>query len=276
MNRFVILNGEVVDKEEINLSFFFWKEKTVVSQKMWFGFGGIPFFAENIDLLVQQIEILKLPCPELLNDKRELFRITKRMLNKNKFYRSGYVWVQIFWEDDQLNTLISSEAFKTFDFPLKEKGILVNFSELKKFSENNFYRFSFFNETFWKVAGSQNRGTIYQNSIILNENNSVCEIISSNLFFISKETLITPSVKTGCFEDILRPVVIETAKKTGLKIIESGEITKEQVFGMDEIFTVSEAEGMLWVLGVENKRYIRNKSIQIHEKLNDYLKEEAS
>lgn len=275
MNKFVIVNGEVVKKNEVNLSHLFWEDHEVFSRKMWFGFGGIPLFSENVDLLIKEIEILKLPCPALLKNKRELFRITKRMLNKNKFYRSGYVHFKFLWKKENLNSLISSEPFETFDFPLSEKVILVNYSEYKKFSQNPFTAFSFFNESFWRLIKAQNSNSIFQNSIISNENQAVCEAISENLFFISGKTLVTPSLKTGCFEDILRSAILEIAKKTGLKVKESSHISKKDILKMDEIFTLSESTGMHWILGVENKRYIRNISVKIHEQLNEYLKEKA-
>jgi branched-subunit amino acid aminotransferase/4-amino-4-deoxychorismate lyase len=275
MSRFVVFNGEVIEKEETNLSFLFWEEKIVVSQKFWFGFGGIPLFNENIGLLLQQIEILKLPGSELLKNKNELYRITKRMLNKNKFYRSGYVHFQVFWQENKLNTLITSESSDKFDFPISARGILVNFSEIKKLSKNGYYQYPFYNETFWKVVSAQNRGTYFQNSFILNENQSVCEAIFANLFLINGETLYTPSLQTGCFDDTLRKIIIEIARDLGFTISEAEDLKKEHVFSADELFIAGEALGIQWILGVENKRFVHKHSEEINLKLNEYLKEKV-
>jgi branched-subunit amino acid aminotransferase/4-amino-4-deoxychorismate lyase len=275
MNRFVVFNGEVVEKDKINLSFLFWEEKIVISQKFWFGFGGIPLFNENTGLLLQQIEILKLPCPELLKNKNELFRVTKRMLNKNKFYRSGYLHFHVFWQENKLNTLITSEPSEKFEFPLTARGILVNFSEIVKFSKNEYYQYPFYNETFWKVVSAQNRNTYFQNSLILNENQSVCEAILANLFLINGETLFTPSLQTGCFDDTLREIIIEIARDLGFTISEADDIKKENVFGADELFIAGEVLGIQWILGVENKRFVHKNSEEIHQKLNSFLKEKA-
>jgi len=272
MNRFVILNGEVVERNEPNLSFLFWEEKVVISQKFWFGHGGIPLFNENINLLIQQVEILKLPCPALLNDKNELFRIVKRMLNKNKFYRSGYVHFYIFWQESKLNTLILSESSENFDFPLTARGILVNFSDIVKFSRNEYYRYSFYNEMFWKVVTAQNRGSYFQNSLILNENKSVCEAIFANLYAITGKTFFTPSLTTGSYEDVLREIIIDIARDMGFVISETEDLKKEDIFDADEVFIAGEATGVKWILGVENKRFVHKYSEGIHHKLNSYLK----
>lgn len=275
MNIFVVFNGEVVERSGLNLSFLFWEEKIVVSQKCWFGYGGIPLFNENIDLLLQQIEILKLPCPALLNDKNELFRVTKRMLNKNKFYRSGYVHFYIFWQENKLHTLILSELSEKFDFQLTAKGILVNFSDIIKFSSNGYYRHSFYNETLWKAASAQNRGTYFQNSLILNENQSICEAIFANFYSINGGTFFTPSLETGSYEDILREIIINIARDMGFAISETENLKKEDVFASDELFIAGEATEISWILGVENKRFVHKYSEEIHRKLNDYLKEKA-
>ena len=272
MNKFAVYNGEVFERNELNLSFLFWEEKIVVSQKCWFGHGGIPLFNENISLLIQQIEILKLPCPALLDDKSELFRITKRMLNKNKFYRSGYVHFYIFWHENKLNSLILSESSDKFDFPLTARGILVNFSDTVKFSPNEYSRYAFYNETFWKVAAARNHGTYFQNSLILNENKSVCEAIFANLYTIIGETVYTPALSTGSYEDIIREIIIDLARDMGFTISETENLKKEDVFSADELFIAGEATGIKWILGVENKRFVHKHSEEIHQKLNGYLK----
>lgn len=273
MNRFAVFNGEVVERNELNLSFLFWEENIVVSQKCWFGYGGIPLFNENINLLVQQIEILKLPCPALLNDRNELFRIIKRMLNKNKFYRSGYVHFYIFWQENKLNLLIFSELSEKFDFPLAARGILVNFSDTVKLSNNKYYRYPFYNETLWKVMTAQNHGTYFQNSLILNENQSVCEAIFANLYAITGETFFTPSLATGSYEDTIREIIIGIVRSMGFAISETENLKKEDIFNADEVFIAGEATGVKWILGVENKRFVHKYSEEIHQKLNSYLKE---
>ena len=275
MNRFVVFNGEVLERNGVNLSFLFWEEKIVASQKCWFGYGGIPLFVENINLLIQQIEILKLPCPALLNDKNELFRITKRMLNKNKFYRSGFVHFYVIWQKNELNVLIVSESAEKFDFPITARGILVNFSDTVKLSRNKYCRYSFYNETFWKVAAARNHGTYFQNSLILNENQSVCEAIFANLYVITGKTFFTPSLATGSYEDIIREIIIEIARDMGFVISETEDLKKEDIFGADELFIAGEATGVKWILGVENKRFVHEHSEEIHQKLNGYLKGKA-
>lgn len=273
---FLIVDNKIIPKNEVNLTSFFWDEPFVLSQKLWFGFGGIPLFQENIELLFQQMETLNLPIPEPFKNIKELFRITKRMLNKNKFYRSGLVHFQLFWYDLKVIPVITSLAFPEFDFPFSMHGLLVTYSTLKKHSEIFLNRYSFYNNTLWKAAEAQLRDSHFQNSILLNEKNFVCECINTNIFMIKKNVLITPSLQTGCFEGKLRDTILKIAFNINFKVVESAKIKKEDLLQMDEIFIASEENGIQWVLGVENKRFVHQYSAKIHKKLNEYLKSKVN
>lgn len=273
---FLIINGEVVSKNEANLTNFLWNEPFIIAQKVWFGFGGIPHFQENLDSIKEQLKTLNLPLPKLCKNKRELFRLTKRMLNKNKFYRSGLVNYQFFISDKNINYLITSEAFETFDFPFGEQGLLVNFSTVRKNSTFKLGRFKYHNNNLWNAAKAEIQNLKLGDSILLNENENVCEGIASNLFLIKDGVLITPSLETGCYEDLLRSVVLSVAKDLNLKSIEVPEIAKEHILEMDEVFFASEEHGIQWVLGVDKKRFVHEYSERVYIKLNDYLKNRAS
>ncbi|MEN8118375.1 MAG: aminotransferase class IV [Bacteroidota bacterium] len=272
---FLIVNGEIVSKTEANLTGFLWDEPFTISQKVWFGYGGIPLFNENIDFISRQLQELKLLLPDNFRNTRELFRITKRMLNKNKFYRSGIVHFQLFISRDKINTLVTSIAFPEFEFPFSMHGLLVNFSGLKKNAELPLNRFQFYNMPNWVTAEAQNRDTQFHSSILVNEKNKVCGGLFSNIFMVKENVLYTPSFDTGCYEDTLRSVVIEQAHSMNLKVAETSGIGKEVLLSMDEIFFASEELGIQWILGVENKRFVHNYSAKIHEKINEYLKKKA-
>jgi len=269
---FLIYNGEIKSKEEDNLSHLLYNGTFSLNHKIWYGYGGIPLFDENIRLIGRQAEALNLPLPQLFQNKRELFRITKRMLNKNKFYRSGYVHCHIYRGNQNSELLITSNAFHDFEFPFSEEGKLITISPQKKHSENNFNPFGFFNEMLWETTLSQLRGLHFQNAVLTNEKGAVCECAFSNIFLIKRNELITPSKKTGCFIDVLRPYILETARLLKLKTVESASIQPADLKNMDEIFLASEQAGIQWVLGVENKRFLHRHSRQIHDKLNEFLK----
>lgn len=273
---FLIYNEKIVEKEAINLTELLYKKTFGLKQKIWYGYGGIPLLNENIALIEKQTDTLKLPLPKIFENKRELFRITKRMLNKNKFYRSGYIELHLFWQNDRVDLLITSLAFSNFEFPFPDDGILLTSSNQKKHSQNKLNQFSFYNESIWKSAIQEVTDSVYANSVITNEKYAVCECPFSNIFFIKGDELITPALKTGCYNDILRQVILKLTKSIGLKSVESDSIQLSDLPKMDEIFLASEQNGMQWVMGFKKKRFLHQHSEFIHEKLNDFLKEKST
>jgi branched-chain amino acid aminotransferase len=269
---YVILNGEIVKQHETGFTSFFWDEPFVITQKLWFGFGGIPLFHENLENIKLVLNTLNIDIPGLLNDERELFRIIKRMLNKNRFFRSGIITCRIFIGSTETNTIISSFAFPGFDFPISKPGLIINFSEFEKYMGNPLNQFAFFNDPHWKFAEARLQGTTFNNSIFLNEKGFVCDCISANIFIIKGKVLYTPSVKTGCYTDSLRNQILEIARNLNIKVLESDEIAKEDIIQMSEIFLASEENGIQWVLGIGTKRFVHLYSEKIHELLNENLK----
>jgi branched-chain amino acid aminotransferase len=210
-----------------------------------------------------------------LNDERELFRITKRMLNKNRYFRSGIITFQLYAGKNVTNSIIRSFAFPEFDFPFSKQGLIINFSEFEKYSVNPLNQFAFFNASFWKFTRARNFETAFDNSIFINEKGVVCDCISANIFMVKGRQLYTPSIETGCYTDVLRSHILKIATKVGLKVSKTDSIQKDDIFQMNEIFLASEENGVQWIIGVENKRFVHNYSAKIHELLNEHLKEKV-
>jgi branched-chain amino acid aminotransferase len=268
----IIINGEIVKKHEVGATSFFWDETFGITQKWWFGFGGIPLFHDHVEQLKTMLETMGAEIPDLFNDERELFRIVKRMLNKNRYYRSGIISCQVYISQSRTDTVIQSKAFPEFDYPLSGQGLILHFSEFEKYSADPLGKYSFCNVPQWKFADARSKGTMFDNSIFMNENGVVCDCVASNIFMIKGNAIYTPSIDTGCYIDVLRHYILEAAQKVNLKPVEPENISKEDVLQMDEIFLASEGLGIQWVLGVENKRFVHNHSVRIHEFLNELLK----
>ena len=168
--------------------------------------------------------------------------------------------------------MITSQTSIEFEFPLSRIGLLLDFSAIRIDSANELNKFAFQHDTIWKTNKTRLLKSIYQNSIILNQLNSVTECCNSNIFLIKGNLLYSPSFETGCYIDNIREHVLTQAKHIGFKIIESNKIKTEDIFQMDEIFLASEESGFQWVLGIENKRFIRKFTNEIHSRLNQLLK----
>ena len=74
-----------------------------------------------------------------------------------------------------------------------------------------------------------------QEAILLNERGEVVEGSRSNLFFVQKEQLYTPALKSGCLNGITRQMVIELSRKLGLPV-KTVVVKPQDLLKAEEIF----------------------------------------
>lgn len=273
--RFLLVNGKMLECKDFVFSEELIDAQNIINTKVWFGYGGIPLFDVNVGLIIKQCDQLSVSLPDELNDLRELTRITKRMLNKNKFYRSGHITIKIIHSSSAINSIITATPFKEFVFPFSEAGLLVQWSGIKKYTGNKINRLPFFNERLWQAALAEVSDRPVQQVVILNEQGFVSECAFGNIYMIAGNELITPSFQAGCHENTLRPLVLQAAGNAGLQIYERNFISKEMLLNADEVFIASEAIGLNWIMGIDSIRYIHYYSKVINEELNRILKNMA-
>ena len=272
--EFVIVNGVVCKKKDALDGSFLWNQPLAVTQDVWFGYGGIPLLNENLLSLSGQLASLGKKLPPLFKNQRELFRLCKRMLNKNKYFRSGHLRFQVFVSDDKTAWLVEAIPYETLEFPFRENGQLAEISSINKLSSNLLNEFRCHNRMLWEAAKVK-AGTTAILPVFLNEKGMVCEAGEANIFLMKKGVLITPSLESGCYRDVMRQIVIDQASATKIPVIESAEIDAKMLLAADEIFQVSESRGVEWILGIDNKRFVRNYASLLHEKVDDYLRDKA-
>jgi branched-chain amino acid aminotransferase len=91
-------------------------------------------------------------------------------------------------------------------------------------------------------------------SILLNWEHVVTECTISNLFFVTNETLQTPSIECGLLDGITRDIVIRLARESGLPVME-GRFSPDQLLQADECFLTNTSMEIMPVSTV-NRRAI--------------------
>ncbi len=268
---YLLINNRILKEAETNLTPFLLNTPDVYKHSIWFGFGGIPLLDENLDILKLELKTLGHDLPDLFKNRRELFRLLKRMLNKNRFYRTGQITFQFFIIEEKIDYLITCKAFEDFNFPSIKQGLLLQVSELKLFSHSLAYNSRFTKLPFWEQVKAECIKTPNAAAVILNDKDFVCEGIAANLFMVKENVLFTPSIKTGCYRDVIHPEIIRLANEINMKVVEVDDVATKHLLQMDEIFFASETKGIQWVLGFENRRYVHEFSDRIYTALNQFL-----
>ncbi|VAW13978.1 Aminodeoxychorismate lyase [hydrothermal vent metagenome] len=270
--RFAVEDGKIVDTTgRQGLTRILFEKHFILSEKIWFCHGQMPLFEQHIHILREKVGELKLPYPKELLNPAEILRISKRLINKNKAYKSGLATLEFIWAGDVPHLVITCTPFSEQHFPFSGKGLLLSFADIVKVSGNPLNKFDFFNAIFWETLEYRLQGGRYDGAIILNEKKAITESINTNIFFIKDNILYTPSLDTGCYIDATRSVVLTAAVMLGMKIVESARLSKKIISDMDEAFLIAEDRGMLKVMGIEDRRFTHNVTTTINKKLNELL-----
>ncbi|MEM2093897.1 MAG: branched-chain-amino-acid transaminase, partial [Candidatus Bathyarchaeia archaeon] len=84
-----------------------------------------------------------------------------------------------------------------------------------------------------------NRAGVHE-AIMLNQNGTVCEGTSDNIFIVKNGVLITPPLSDGALDGITRRTVIELAREMNISVIERS-ITVHELLSADEAFLTGTA-----------------------------------
>jgi branched-chain amino acid aminotransferase len=109
-------------------------------------------------------------------------------------------------------------------------------------------------------------------AILLNDKGFLCEGSASNIFLVSKGTLITPNEESGCLPGITRRVVIELAKELSIGVTER-EIRLEELLNADEAFFTSSLIELMPLTEVDGKTIGSGKRGRVSERLMRAYKE---
>lgn len=272
--EFYLHNGKIVEETNFNPQKYWFEAPLHLKSAMWFAHGEIPFFDEHIRLINEQMDLLD--CNYLIEntEKSELHRQIKRLINKNKGYMGGWISLCVILGQKSCDVVGSVKKHTQRIFPFGQTGNLAVISTERKWSGSPFSKYRFYADWFWRSEKIRTDGSRYGDVIFCNDKGFVTEALGSNLFCIKGQTLITPAMETGCISDLFRNLVLTSATKLGLTVLESPSLQPTELKNMDEIFTVSEEHGFRWILGLGIKRFLKNRSEEIHALTENKLWEE--
>jgi branched-chain amino acid aminotransferase len=93
-------------------------------------------------------------------------------------------------------------------------------------------------------------------AVMLNYRGYVAEGTVSNIFFVTKGVLCTPSIEVGILDGITRRVILDMAEELGIKI-KGGMFTRQDIYRADEVFISSTTRELMPVARVDDREISR-------------------
>ena len=271
----ICYNGQFLEKASFSLSIdnrgFRYGDSFFETIKCY---NGKPlFFEEHYFRIAASFCVLKLKTPSLF--KIEFFKsLIEDLLIKNKLNNSSArVRISFFRSDGgyylpnnhQVNFIIESNLLEKNEYKLNIKGDCVGLYKENLLPKTTLSNIKSNNKLLNVLASIYAKDNNYDDCILINDNKSVVEAISGNIFIWHKNILKTPGLENGCVNGVLRTVLLNNHE---LKIKEC-LISISDLFNAEEVFITNVICGVKWVKTINNITYANNRSKQIIKMLND-------
>ncbi len=239
--------------------------------------GKPRFVDEHLQRLRKGAEVMKMQVSGKL-DSAFLEGIIHELAEKNNVLKDGRVRFSVYRnnggtytpEDNEVSFALEVDAIDEENYVLNTKGLTVDlFTQFKK-QQNALSSIKSANSAIYVLAGINKTENKLDECLLLNDKHHIIEGISSNLFAVKNGVLYTPPVADGCVDGVMRRKIIEIAQENRIAVYEIS-VMQNVLLGADELFLTNTISGIRWVVAYKQKRYFKNTSKKLIEKLNETL-----
>lgn len=259
--RVLYINGDFLDEEKASLSPFnrglLYGDGIFETMR---GYKGRPFFLEEHYARLQKSAVfLKINLPF---DVSELGAILDRLLELNSLadcdsrmrlnvIRGKGKGGLMPDPDAGVEVIVTAEGVTAGVERMQREGIkLVLISDFRIDSLSSLAQ----HKTFNYISGIMGLMEVNEHGgdegLFLNNEGKVVEGVTSNIFIVKEDILITPPQSAGILPGITRGLVLKVAAGEGIAVKER-DISKEDLFGADEIFITSSVREVVPVVSVD-------------------------
>lgn len=196
----------------------------------------------------------------------EFSSVISELCRKNECSDLARVRLAVYRENN------NSTSYIIETFPLdasscqwKENGwrlTLFPFSRKSMDAYSNFKTANFLPYVLAEKYAQQNG---FDDALILNASNHICDSSKANLFIIKNGAFFTPALHQGCINGVIRRYLVDSLKANGYRLHQA-EITEEQLLDADEAFLTNSIFDLRWVSSYKNKTWPHDQAQMIYKK----------
>lgn len=233
------------------------------------------FFDEHYNRLLNGMIFLKMIVPEFFTKEYFLSAILK-LAKKNKISGNARIRLTVFRNqgglyapiDNTVSYLIEVFEINSDKYLLNKNGIKIDIFNGAYKTTHVLSNFKTANCLVYVLAGIYKDENKLDDCIILNNNNNIAEAISSNIFIVKNNQLLTPPLTDGCVSGIMRGIVMRLTCNNKILVTESS-INYSDLLNADEVFLTNVIEGIKWVEFFRSKKFSNNIAKLLTGKLNE-------
>lgn len=272
--RYCILNGHLISIYEPTVSFSnrAFRYGDALFESIRVCNNKVMFLKEHLTRLKLGMTVLRMNLPAEFTSEN-LSEFILQLLKHNTDAPYARIRVTVFRngggyytpETNDISFLIESSELEG-PYVLNKKGLWVDiYADIKK-SINKLSNIKSANSLLYVMAGIAKQSMKLDECLLINENGTICEGISSNVFVVKNGTLFTAPLTEGCVAGVMRKQVMHLATENKILTFES-PITMYTLLNGDEIFLTNSIQGIQWVGQCKDRFYTNKMSQFFHEKL---------
>jgi branched-chain amino acid aminotransferase len=214
--------------------------------------------------------------PELTD---KIYKSIISLLDANKFFAGSRVRLSVFRKGEGLYTpetnepefIIEAYELESNYFTLNKKGLKIDVFRDVKLSQSPVSMFKSLNLYPYILAGIYKQKKQLDDCLLINNINNITEAISSNLFIVKDNLIISPSLEYGGIHGIMRDIIINIALAKKYIVVDDAEIKEIDIINANEIFLTNSVSGIRWVVAYKNKRFFNKTSKLFIQELNSII-----
>lgn len=224
----------------------------------------------HFERLFSGLKILRFSVPPLFTAEKIESEI-KELCKRNKCERLARVRLSVsrgggglYDSDNKFSYLIESRPLEQKGF--NEKGLIIDiFPEARK-STDVFSNLKSANYLPYIMAAVWAKENKFNDALILNSGERVCDATIANVFWAKDNKTFTPPLSEGCVAGVMRRRILEINKA-----IHQETLTVETLINADEVFLTNVTSGIRWVEQCANKKYANKISGKLFAELSQTI-----
>jgi branched-chain amino acid aminotransferase len=223
--------------------------------------GHLEFLDEHFARLWKGMQVLQFTIPKQFTPDY-LEQEIQNLLKKNGHEKIARVRLTVFRGDGGLydatdhkpNYLIQSWALPDETGSWNSNGLVAGiYTDVKKSCDilSNLKHNNFLPYAMGALFAKKEK---WNDAILLNTDDRLCDTTIANIFLIKDEVVYTPALTEGCIAGVMRRNLIEKLTAANYKLVE-GKLSVDELQDADEVFLTNSIYNMRWVQSVGDKKY---------------------
>jgi branched-subunit amino acid aminotransferase/4-amino-4-deoxychorismate lyase len=175
-------------------------------------------------------------------------------------------------DNNNSSYLIESEKLITEHYAFHEKGLDIELYPEQKKAINQLSVIKTSSALLYVMAALYKKENGFDDCLLLNQHGNIAEAISSNVFVVCGNRIITPGLDQGCVDGVMRSVLFDLLSEHTF-CIEEAALHPSILSEADEVFLTNAISGITWVRSFRGRMFSNQISSKFHALLNDAVVE---